>query len=91
MSKLQTWILRKIFADLFIQGPNHHINVARVYQLAREVWREEFTEDNRPTTDAMLREAFNATQFDVTNADINEDTVQLMKQLAMDKGCVFSK
>lgn len=37
MTKLQTWILRKIFANLFIQGPNHHINVARVYQLAREV------------------------------------------------------
>lgn len=67
MTKLQTWILRKIFANLFIQGPNHHINVARVYQLAREVWHEEFTEDNRPTTDAILREAFNATQFDGRN------------------------
>lgn len=91
MTKLQTWILRKIFANLFIQGSEHHNNVARVYQLAREVWHEEFTEDNRPTTDAMLREAFNATQFDVRNDEMNEDTVQLMKQLAMDKGCVFSK
>lgn len=63
LSKFKLWFLRKILADLFIQGPEHHRNAALLYALIHEVWDAEFTEDNRYTTDAMLREAFEAAQF----------------------------
>ena len=62
MTKFQQLVLRWILGDLFIQGYDHHVKLAKVYKLIRQVWEEEFTEDNGVTTDAMLREAFEASQ-----------------------------
>lgn len=89
MTKFQTWVLRKIFAKLFIQGPNHQFNVTQVYELIRETWREEFTEDNRATTDIVLREAFNATQSDVKDEDFTPTVRFLCKKLLENKGHKF--
>jgi hypothetical protein len=88
-AKLQRWLLRKIFKELFTQGPSHLTNVAHVYQLIRDTWRSEFTEDNSATTDAMLRDAFNATQTDVKPEEFTLVTSQLIRKLMEDKGWVF--
>lgn len=63
MNKFERWLLVLIFRKLFRQGYDHHKNATWVYALIRQVWADEFTEDNVLTTDSMLREAFEITQF----------------------------
>ena len=63
MNKFERWLLILIFRKLFRQGYDHHKNVTWVYALIRSVWADEFTEDNALTTDSVLSEAFEITQF----------------------------
>ena len=63
MTRFRRWLLRKIFKSMIIQGYDHHLNAAKIFSVVREVWEEEFTEDNSYTTDAALREAFESSQF----------------------------
>jgi len=63
MTKFERWFIKRVLRKEFIQGPRHHLNAAGMYALIREVWQDQFTEDNQPTTDVMLREAFEASQW----------------------------
>ena len=63
MNKFERRLLVLVFRKLFRQGYDHHKNATWVYALIRKVWADEFTEDNVLTTDSMLREAFEITQF----------------------------
>lgn len=49
---LLRWICRK----LVIQGPAHRANIIAYYRIMREAAEQEFSEDNKPTLDAFLRE-----------------------------------
>ena len=79
LSRFKRWMLRTIIEQLFIQGPQHHNNAARLFAHIREIWEDEFREDNSYTTDAMLREAFEASQFAPTLD--NDDVARLRKVL----------
>lgn len=63
MNAFETWFILRVFKRMLKQGPEHHSNVELLYRLIRGVWEEEFTEDNSATHDAMLREAFERTQY----------------------------
>ena len=63
MTRFEKWFIRRTLAKEFLQSPEHHKNLSKVFALIREVWEAEFTEDNAPTTDACLREAFEQTQY----------------------------
>lgn len=86
MNKFQRWVLRHVFSALFKQGYTHQYNVAEVYDLIRETWESEFHEDNRATVDVVLREAFNATQFDVKDEDFTPNVRLLSRKLLENKG-----
>lgn len=63
MNKFEIWLLKRILAKAFIQSPKHISNLEVIYTLIRSVWVKEFREDNAPTTDTMLRETFEKTQY----------------------------
>ena len=61
MNRLELWFLKKIIAKQVKQG-RHMVNTRNLYELIREAWIAEFTEDNIATTDVTLREIFESTQ-----------------------------
>ena len=63
MNKFERWLLVLILRKLFRQGFDYHESATWVYALIRQVWADEFTEDNVLITDSILREAFEITQF----------------------------
>jgi DNA-binding transcriptional regulator GbsR (MarR family) len=44
------------------QGHAHFRATQEMYQIIRDAWEAEFTEDNIPTTNIVLAELFNLTQ-----------------------------
>lgn len=52
----QRWMLKRIARDLVRQGPMHSERITEYYRIMAAAAREEFTEDNRPTLSAFLRE-----------------------------------
>jgi len=62
ITKLETWLLKKIFNRIVTQGPHHEENIKQVYGMMREAWEKEFYETNAPTMDAFLFECFDSTQ-----------------------------
>lgn len=58
MTRLERWLLKRIFALLIIQGPEHRSNLVEVYRLAIRATMEEFTEDNHPTLECFNKECF---------------------------------
>lgn len=71
--RIRYWLLRKIFHGMFRMGYGPDIEAAVIYKLVREEWERSFTEENGPTVDAMLREAFEATQFQYRARDLDEE------------------
>jgi len=61
MTRLQRWLLRKIFKELVRQGP-HVVNITECLRLLRDAVAVEFTEDNDATLDALLRECLDNTR-----------------------------
>jgi len=51
-------VLRSAFNKLVKQGPKHRDNIIPCYPLLKEAAESEFTEDNKPTLDAFLKECF---------------------------------
>lgn len=56
LHRLVRLLLRWICRKLVIQGPAHRANIIAYYRIMREAAEQEFTEDNKPTLDAFLRE-----------------------------------
>ncbi len=57
---LLRWICRKLVK----QGSLHRLRIVAYYRIMREAAESEFTEDNKPTLDAFLRECHSeATTF----------------------------
>lgn len=63
MNKLQRFLLKYIFKQLFHKPYAHLRNVEQVYELIREVWEDEFMEDSAFTTDEVLDQSFQNTQY----------------------------
>ena len=60
-------LLRKILFQYLVktavtQGYNHITNTQEMYQIIRNAWEAEFTEDNIPTVNIQLAEIFELTQ-----------------------------
>ena len=62
MTRFERWFLKRVFAKEVLQGPAHFKNTIGLYEMVREAWYEEFTEDNAPTISSCLEECFEATQ-----------------------------
>jgi len=58
LSRFEQWFLRRVFAREVKQGPTHALRVTALYRMIREAAENEFTEDNKPSRDAYLREWF---------------------------------
>jgi len=58
MSWFERWFLKRVFAREVQQGPDHPRRIADLYGMIREAAENEFTEDNKPSRDAYLREWF---------------------------------
>lgn len=63
MTKIERWLLKRIFSKAVIQG-GHQERITEIYRLLREVAVDNYPEDNQPTIDDALRESFESTQFD---------------------------
>lgn len=62
MTKFEIWLLKRIFKKAVRQGYSHEDNITYIYELIKDAVQYEFTEDNRPTRDAFLKELFNKSQ-----------------------------
>ena len=62
MKALELWIVRRYLRKQVIQGYDHHVRIAGLYQLIRDAAEAEFTEDNAPTLSSFLAECFESTQ-----------------------------
>lgn len=60
LSKLELFLLRRLFAREVRQGWAHDKQIRQLFRLVTEAAMDEFTEDNKPTLDAFLREQFEA-------------------------------
>ena len=58
LSKLQIWLLKKIFTKSVVQGFDHKNNITNIYRLLYKAAQDQFTEDNKPTLDHFLNECF---------------------------------
>lgn len=58
MSRFEKWFLKRVFAREVRQGPTHDLRITNLYGMVREATENEFTEDNKPTRDAFLKECF---------------------------------
>jgi hypothetical protein len=58
LSKLQLWMLRKIFSTAMVQGAHHANNLVTIQSLLLEVLRKEFYEDNDVTLDYFVRDCY---------------------------------
>lgn len=62
MTRLEQWWLQQLLRRELRQGYSHLQNATALYALIREAWRDEFTEENEPTSSAALEECFEKTQ-----------------------------
>jgi hypothetical protein len=54
LDRLVRLLLRWICRKLVKQGPLHRARITAYYRIMREAAEDEFTEDNKPTLDALL-------------------------------------
>jgi hypothetical protein len=57
MTPIERWFLKRVFAKEVCSR-----NTIGLYEMIREAWCSQFTEDNVPTISAALEECFEATQ-----------------------------
>lgn len=62
MTNLERWFLKRLLRKEVRQGYDHFRNTIGLYEMIREAWYSEFTEDNAPTISSHLSECFEATQ-----------------------------
>ena len=62
MNWFERWFLLRVMNRQLRQSYAHFDNLQELYRMIRWTWIKEFTEDNRYTHDACLREAFELTQ-----------------------------
>ena len=60
ISKARVNILKRLTKRIVVQGPDHETNIIQYFNIMVEASNTEFSEDNRPTQDAFLRECFEA-------------------------------
>lgn len=73
--RFRYWLLRKIFRGMFRMGYGPISEAAVIYKLVREEWERSFYEENGPTVDANLREAFEATQCQYRAHTLDEEVM----------------
>ena len=76
LTRLQSYLLRKVARVLVIQGPFHRARIIAYYRVLIEAAREEFREDNKMTLDDFLQECHEAalgTLKKVTSTDFVEE------------------
>jgi len=56
MTGFDRYVLRLICKKLVVQGSTHESNIVEYYRIMKEVAKQEFTEDNKPTLDSFLAE-----------------------------------
>jgi hypothetical protein len=56
MTNFKRWILKRIAKAIVVQGFNHQNFITEYYKILIDAARNEFTEDNKPTLDGLLRE-----------------------------------
>ena len=70
---MRYWLLRRILRGMFRMGYGPLNEAAKVYSIVREEWKRSFTEENDPTVDSELREAFESTQGQYRARDLDEE------------------
>jgi len=55
MNRFELWILKGIIRKTVRQG-DHYGRITAFYKLVADAARQEFTEDNKPTLDQLLKE-----------------------------------
>jgi hypothetical protein len=58
VTRFEKWLLKRIIQRIARQGPDHLNNITGVYRIVQNACQEEFTEDNRFTIDAMLKDCY---------------------------------
>ncbi|MNR71254.1 hypothetical protein D3C71_18690 [compost metagenome] len=62
MNFIERWFLKRLLRKLVRQDFFHRQRITGVYQMVRDAYEAEFTEDNAITADVNLREWFENTQ-----------------------------
>jgi len=62
MNRFERWFVQRIIAREVRQGLWHFKNTVGLYEMIREAWSAEFTEDNAATSSECLSECFEASQ-----------------------------
>ena len=60
------WLLKKICKQIVKQSNAHRSNIVQYFRIMSEATEKEFTEDNKPTHDAFLRECLEEALQDET-------------------------
>jgi hypothetical protein len=63
LTKLDRWLLRRIFKRIFTQGPNHAENLRQVHMMIFESLQDEFTEDSHPSLYSFNQTQVNEAAF----------------------------
>ena len=58
MNKVTRAVLKHLCKQLVKQGPEHKNNITEYFAIMRQAAQTEFTEDNKPTLDAFLKECY---------------------------------
>ena len=58
MNKVTRAVLKSICKHLVKQGSEHKNNITEYFDIMRQAAQTEFTEDNKPTLDAFLKECY---------------------------------
>lgn len=59
MNAFERWLVKRVVAKAVVQG-DHVRNVEQLFTIIDDAVENEFTEDNRPTIEAFLRERLEA-------------------------------
>ena len=62
MTNFEKWFIKRVLKREVVQSHTHAQNIKNLYCMIREAVENEFAEDNIPTTNAFLKEQFEATQ-----------------------------
>jgi hypothetical protein len=84
MTRIEKWLLQRIIRRNVRQGPDHLSNITGVYCMVQVACQDEFTEDNRFTIDAMLKECYerakNAAWTEQDQARINRNCARVVAE-----------
>lgn len=64
MNTVERYFVKQLMEREVTQGYDHTKNIRDLFRMICRAAREEFTEDNKPTLDAFLREQFESALAD---------------------------